>query len=260
MLRKSVNERMHEFVEYHINGDGECNNIVLREYAERHKLTKQERFALSFFFAVCYCVESAVFMLRHEPEIRRSPKEWAEQNKSKIIFQSDRKYTKMLDHFAKSLEFYSTIDAGEVAEAFGERVVLKDAIPEVERWYFFGRFSAYLFLETYIDMCGLPCENTTIEWREGATATSGLMNVFGYDKAAEMFDAHKRLLIPTERLDELLAILAKAVERSGGDSNTTKLETSLCAYRKFYKGSRYNGFYLDRMLGEIEWYKKVALI
>ena len=31
----------------------------------------------------------------------------------------------------------------------------------------------------------------------------------------------------------------------------TEVETSLCAYRKFYKATRYNGYYLDRMLEEI---------
>jgi len=30
----------------------------------------------------------------------------------------------------------------------------------------------------------------------------------------------------------------------------------LCAYRKFFKGSRYNGYYLDRMLEEVIYMKK----
>ena len=30
----------------------------------------------------------------------------------------------------------------------------------------------------------------------------------------------------------------------------------MCAYRKFYKGTRYNGFYLDRQLEEIYHFKK----
>ena len=43
---------------------------------------------------------------------------------------------------------------------------------------------------------------------------------------------------------------------SGLDANPTKLETSLCAYRKFYKGTRYNGYYLDRMLEELVYFKR----
>ena len=33
-MKKSTEERLKEFVDYHINGDGECNGIVLKRYAD----------------------------------------------------------------------------------------------------------------------------------------------------------------------------------------------------------------------------------
>ena len=46
--------------------------------------------------------------------------------------------------------------------------------------------------------------------------------------------------------------LQQQVKRAGGDDSLVKLETSLCAYEKFFKGTRYNGYYADRQLEEVE--------
>ena len=40
------------------------------------------------------------------------------------------------------------------------------------------------------------------------------------------------------------------VKHCNGDDNWLKLETSLCAYEKMFRGTRYNGYYADRMLQE----------
>lgn len=46
---KSAESRMTEFVKYHIEGDGECNNVVLKAYADKHGLDTQQRFDLAYF-------------------------------------------------------------------------------------------------------------------------------------------------------------------------------------------------------------------
>ena len=43
-----LEKRMTEFVHYHINGDGECNGIVLKEYADMHGLTDEKRITIHF--------------------------------------------------------------------------------------------------------------------------------------------------------------------------------------------------------------------
>lgn len=258
---KSKEARIDEFVRYHNEGDGECNNIILKAYADAHNLTIKERFDLCYFFAVTYCVESAVIMLKESEAIKKQPEAWAKANKGKMIFQSDRKYMKMRDNFPKSLRFYA--DNLQSPQDFIDKttknnvVILQEAIKRIERWYFFGRFAAFLFIETFVEMTGMKAENTTIDWQDGATATSGLMNVFGYDQEAIVFDRDKKLpkRTPKAVLDAMLKELAGRIEKAGGDSNTAKVETSLCAYRKFHKGSRYNGYYLDRMLEELWFYK-----
>ena len=160
----------------------------------------------------------------------------------------------MKDSFEKCLEWFRNHRS---AGAF-LNIVQKDgvidldtAIKHIEGWTMFGRFSAFLFLEMFVNLVGAKIENTTIDWKNGNTATSGLLNLFGYDEAAKLFDKSGKLLLSSEKMDEYLGLVMRKIEEAGGSANVTEIETSLCAYRKFYKGSRYNGYYLDRMLEEI---------
>ena len=246
-------KRLYEFVDYHINGDGECNGITLKAWADSKDLTDSERADLCFFFSLTYCVESAIVMFFDREKIAENPDAWAEENKKHIVFQSDRKYIKMLDAFNKCLRFFKERrkDVKKVCE--NEILDLRVLIEEVEKWPYFGRFSAYLFLETVAWVMGREIINAEMDWEHGDTATSGLMNVYGYDNAANEFDASRKLKKPFSQqvMQHMVEPLLLAIESGGGNSNITMVETSLCAYRKFYKGSRYNGYYLDRMLGEI---------
>lgn len=249
---KTVGKRINEFVDYHINGDGECNNVVLKEWAWLNCVTKQELYELSFFFAVTYCVESSIVLFRNREEVWKDVLNWSKQNKKNIIFQSDRKYMRMRDSFERCLLSFNRDLHGFIEKTSENGVlVLEKAIPYVSSWEMFGRFSAFLFLETFVALTGMPIENYTIEWKKGNTATSGLMNVYGMDEAANAFDKTGRLLLSEKTMDKMLLSLLNEIDKSGGSTNVTEVETSLCAYRKFYKGSRYNGFYLDRMLEEI---------
>lgn len=251
---KPFEKRVEEFVQYHINGDGECNTVVLSEWANRRNLGLQERFELAYFFSVTYCVESAIVIFLQKKEALENPRGWARENKEKLVFQSDRKYMKMKDSFENSLSWFSKHrDAGKFLKNIEKdgRIDLDLAVSEVEGWYMFGRFSAFLFLEMFVNLIGAEFENTTIDWKHGNTATSGLLNVFGFDDAANAFDKAGRLLLPIEKMDNMLSYVMSAISSAGGVPNVTEVETSLCAYRKFYKGSRYNGYYLDRMLEEL---------
>lgn len=257
---KPVAERMREFIAYHLNGDGECNAVLLAEYANRNGLTARERFDLAYFFSIVYCCESAIILFKNRNQIKANPVITSQSLKPEMIFQSDRKYMKMRDCFARALEFWSErlLNVGGDKFIIGGIIDLRNAVLEVEKWYMFGRFSAYLFLETYATLMECEVTDITIDWKNGDTATSGLLNLFGKDAEANEFDARGVLRVPRDKLDGWFKKVASLVSSRGGDANATKLETSLCAYRKFYKGTRYNGYYLDRMLEELIWYKKLS--
>jgi len=78
------------------------------------------------------------------------------------------------------------------------------------------------------------------------------MNVFGFDTDADEYDKTGKMRHELRAgLDAMLDELCQAISESGGNPSQTCIETSLCAYRKFHKGSRYNGYYLDRQLDEL---------
>ena len=109
-----------------------------------------------------------------------------------------------------------------------------------------------MFCEMFVNLVEIPFKNTSIDWMHGDTATSGLLNLFCFDEAANAFDKTGKLVgVSVQQMDVMFANVIKNVASAKGSTNATELETSLCAYRKFYKGSRYNGYYLDRMLEEI---------
>lgn len=242
---------MDEFCAYHRDGDGECNAILLKEYADAHGLNAKDRFDLAYFFSITYCCESGVILfLNREADLYTL--------KGDMIFQSDRKYVRMRDYFERLiLQWKNGLSHYDTSRWFENGVLSLDkGIKDVEKWYMFGRFSAFLFLETYATLMNTPVTNTTIDWQNGDTATSGLLNLFGHDEFANDFDHKGILQVPVDKMDGYLRKTAENVKLSKGDPNTTKIETSLCAYRKFYKGTRYNGYYLDRMLEELVWYQR----
>lgn len=252
---KSAEERMAEFVKYHIEGDGECNNVVLKAWAEKHGLELQDRYVLAFLFSVTYCVESAIALFyARRKEGSLTPKTVAEL-KPKMIFQSDRKYMRMKDNFEKCVNHFesSNSDAKKFLLNVSDngKIKLQKAIKYVQSWVMYGRFASFLFLETFIELTGIKSDNTTIDWKNGDTATSGLLNVYGLDNFADAFDKKGILGVSYSNLNTMLGKVLHMIEQNGGNVNVTEVETSLCAYRKFYKGSRYNGYYLDRMLEEI---------
>lgn len=251
---KTVQQRIEEFCIYHRDGDGECNNVVLKAWAKKHCNNMQELYELSYFFAITYCVESAIVLFNERKKVFSDITGWVAENKRSLVFQSDRKYIRMRNSFERCLESFK---AGDDVDQFLQKItengiiILGKAVPYVSSWEMFGRFSAYLFLETFVELTRYPIENEKMNWHKNTTATSGLLNVFGLDNSANNWDKYKKLSVTVEKLDEMLNVLQEHIGMTGGSTNVTEIETSLCAYRKFYKGSRYNGYYLDRMLEEI---------
>lgn len=253
-----ADKRMREFVWYHIHGDGDCNGQVLRAFALAKGLSRQECFDLTYFYATTYCCVSAIFLLENRNRIRSDYSAFADEYKRKLIFQSDRKYVRMLDNFRSMLATWANLLDKHGADFDGRfinrnTIDTKAAILEIERWFFFRRFSAYLFIETYCDILGLEGSRAEGLDYEGDAMTfaGGLFYCFGMDNEAQYVQAHHKLPTDQQTFEALLFELQEQVKAAGGDDNVTKLETSLCAYEKFFKGTRYNGFYADRMLGEV---------
>ena len=256
-MNKSIEERFKEYIEYHIHGDADCNAVLLRKWADYNKLDLQQRFDLAYFFSITYCISSSILMFLEKDLILKDINKWVENNKNVIIFQSDRKYVKLLNNFNNCIMYFKdnlkAVDEFLDGVLINNTIVIEKALKKVSKWFYFGRFASYLFLETFMALTDYRIANTTIDWKNGDTATSGIMNLYGFDKSADFFDKHNKIPsnLDYKKLDQMLYKVLEQIRKKSGSDNVTNVETSLCAYRKFYKGSRYNGFYLDRQLEEI---------
>jgi hypothetical protein len=251
-------KRMKEFVWYHLNGDGDCNGQVLRVYAQTHKLTLQDVLDLTYFYATTYCCASAIFMMQNRERIIMNYEDFADEYKKKLIFQSDRKYVRMLDNFKGMLATW-VFQLSKGGERFHDIytnngiVDTKKVLSHAEKWFFFSRFSAYLFMETYCDIMNYGATHASGLDYEGDSMTfaGGLFYCFGMDDEALYVQKYHKLPIDRDTFESLIQEVQHEVRKAGGDDNFTKLETSLCAYEKFFKGTRYNGYYADRQLEEV---------
>lgn len=254
--------RMSEFVEYHINGDCDCNVNVLKEYAERHNLNTQEKLDLIYFYTLTYSVPSGIELYKSRNFLRTASDRQLEQMKSRIVFQSDRKYVRCLHNFEKSIQDWKTrLDgkAERIIKDISEGSRLKDGtIKYLEEWYFIGRFAAYLFAETF---CGLfnqdmPKTVDELQFNQGEVYTAGIFNVFGKDDEAEAVEKNGITKEQEKEAEGYVKQILEAVSAAGGKANIYDIETTLCAYRKHFKGTRYNGYYIDRQLAEINEMKR----
>lgn len=98
-----------------------------------------------------------------------------------MLFQSDRKYLKMNDRFISSYFDFKNKDIFGILR-YKENINFEETIKLIESCYSFGRFSAFLFLETYGEIFECEFSNNKLDWNNGQTVTSGILNVLGKDK------------------------------------------------------------------------------
>jgi len=107
-----------------------------------------------------------------------------------------------------------------------------EAYQLVSSWYYFGRYAAYLFLEVWMNVCSPGWKDDLKPgWEPDENYTKGAQILAGSNDPAA--------------LDAFL----DRVRKDTGD-NVFAIETSLCAVAKFEKGTRYDGYYTERMLSD----------
>lgn len=243
------NCRIADFIQFH-NESCLADSIVLPmvQYLQLSGKTDKEtmRDAVTFY-SLTYSVPTTIVLLEKKKELLLEPKKFWKRYKNRLLFQSDRKYVKLNDRFIDG--YFSVKLSGIYDYLDGEEVLdLEKCVNMVENCYSFGRFSAFLLLETYSNVFNRNFTNNKLDWLHGSTVTSGMLNVLGYDKEANLWDKNHNLPINPDEFDNISNKLLQKVSRG---KNLTVLETNLCAYRKLFKGSRYIGYYSDRVLEEL---------
>lgn len=205
-----------EYIEYHLQGDAGVEERMIASLAKHYALSDWDAFRLIYFYTMTYHIPSALAMLEGERNIKH------------LKFRTDRRYVRCNGAYDRLLAELNEDKLTRLQQVKDTATAYK----EVRSWYFFGRYAAYLFLEVYYNVFHPEWEDNLIpDWEQDENYTKGAVLIVGrYD----------------------IAELNKFLDNAKKDTkdNVFALETSLCAVEKFRKGTRYNGYYTERMLNE----------
>lgn len=231
--------------------DGATDYCLLLPFAEDYNLDTEERLWLAFLYGMSYSCTTAIRIYSEFPRLKEvSPKKlkkfWFE-HKEELWFQPDKRYLKNNDQvipaiksihklakFFGSLEDYMLplLDQGFDA-------AYKDIL---KRWDFFGPMGAYLFFDALHGLCPeLYSDPTNLDWKNcGKTVPEGMAHLLGLDD-----QALRETPFDFDRFNKNVDMLSQRF-----DQPKIVVESTLCAFRKLFKGSRYVGYYADRQLEE----------
>ena len=208
-----------EYIAYHRQGDAGVEERMIASLCRHFALNEWDAFRLIYFYTMTYHIPSALAMLLE-----------GERDIKKLHFRTDRRYVRCNGAFPRLL---NELNQDKFKRLLGCKTTT-EAYKEVRSWFFFGRYAAYLFLEVFINTFAvgkLWIDDLVPDWEPDENYTKGAASIVGSNDPAA-----------------LTLFLARA--RNDAADNVFAIETSLCAVEKFRKGTRWNGYYTERMLQE----------
>lgn len=206
-----------EYIAFHKVGDPCVEEKMMAKLCKYYGLDEWQTFKAIYYYSMCYNLIDP-FRLLQNPNLP----------KSSIDFCTDRRYVRIGDRYNTLLKELRK----EKLEMLKSCKTTTEAYKVVSSWYYFGRFTAYLFLECWTYMYDMDWEDDFLPaWEKDELYTKGAMHVAGlkeYDKG---------------KLDEF----CKRAKKLTG-SNAFSLETSLCCVAKILKGTKGVGSYTENLL------------
>lgn len=208
-----------EYIAYHRRGDAAVEERMIASLAKYFNLSQWDTFKLIYFYSMTYHIPSALRLLSKPTTTQ----------KKDIVFRTDRRFVGFSGRFYRLLKdlnnhmFHSIQSCKTTEEAYNT----------VRKWFYFGRYAAFLFLEVYYN-CFRPkwYDNLRFKWETNENYTKGAVHIIG-----------------TNDINALNAFLERA--KKDTEDNCFAIETSLCAVAKFIKGTRWDGYYTERLLDNI---------
>ncbi len=276
-----VNGRLEEYLQYHkVSYDAQDidpSYPMLRYVCDRFELNMEQRYWLAFLYATCYCGSTVYYMYNEFPDLAGVDlgrmERWWQAHRQQLYFQTDCRWIRSRNQFVEVVAGYRHLlqleggpDATHLQQQVWEVVAgLRADCTPTESYDFcyeffsavpyFGRFRMFLLLEAVHVMTGLPLEPTGLPLREAQSSRNGLCFAFGKDHLLRGNDYGDRPLTDEEyqelgvNYDELIATMKQTWPNDR--VNAWNVETTLCAYKKWHRGKRYPGFYIDRQHDEI---------
>jgi hypothetical protein len=256
-----------EYLSYHkqssIAGDIDPQNDCLLYVANRFELNMEQRYWLAFLFGTCYCAPTVYYIYNEFPDYStvnvNRLKKWWDQNKSRLIFQTDRQRVRSNDQFVDSFISYRNI-VGKTQEnhfsAFKSPEPTRtysNALKSMSEVFSFGRFTMFIYLEMVSVLTNCKMIPNDLDLKNAESCRNGLALALGRKDLFTHFKDKK--LNETDYFDlyyGLNQIEAEIEKMNINHKSMFAIETTLCAYKKAKLGKRYIGYYIDRNREEIE--------
>lgn len=268
--------RINEYILYHIRS-GQALDIdpqveAIRYICDRFELSQEQRFWLCFLFSTNYCVPTTYFMYNEFPDFQTCDvarlQRWWDENRAKLIFQTDRAWIRSRNQFVGVFESYRDFirmwSAGTMSQENAIiNAVSKGATPfdryEELNLNFkvaqFGRFAMFLYSELLYAVCGMNI-GVKFDIREAESSRNGLVFALGMEDQIPGRTGKTLEGSTIATLNRGLAIIVAEINRQpilARHKTLWSIETTLCAFKKHkLNGKRYVGYYIERMRKEIE--------
>lgn len=261
------NWRKNKLIEY-IGSFPDEIGPVMRRYFLTTQADKDQQVWWVLLYSACYCMGTACVLAEELDYKTLKPKQlrrfW-EENKPRLIFQSDRRYIKNMNQFNDIVAEFIKRSHRQPWSYISQFIkntpqeTYKALYSEVSSWKYYGRFGTILFLYNLNKLLGVELDSTDYDWKTGKTTTAAIFNAYYEDDKADDFEADGKLTQEqVQFLDTTLQKVIKILKKRYPDKVWTIMgvTSDLCSYRKLFKQSRYLGYYVDRQQEELIWLQK----
>lgn len=230
--------------------DGATDYCLLPVFADEEQLNPDQRFWLAYLYGLSYSQTTAIRTFLEFPDlpsvnIPRLNVFW-KHNKNSLYFNPDRKYVKNNDKFVPAIKNMKELTGNCPVDYWEE--LTQDGFQPMYRaakrdWFYFGPMGLYLFFDALWGL--LPqqyVDPDQIDWRNcGKTVPEGMCHLLYWDELIG------DKIYPIDQFNKAVRWICRNT-----DQPVVLIESTLCAFRKLFKGTRYIGYYADRMMLECE--------
>ena len=257
-----------EFLEYHINSskakDIDPSNDCLKYVADRFELNIEQRYWLAFLFGTCYSSTMVYYVYNEFPDYENVDverlQEWWDNNKQNTLFQTDRLRIKSQNKFVETFTSYKSLLGNRSQEDYfkslkqpTKQTTYDNCYNDLSQIRNFGRFTMFIYLEMIQVLTGYEFEPTYLDLKNAESCRNGLVYHLGHYELDTHGNEKKLTNKQINYLQYKFKELKKEIQQLDIEhKNIWNIETTLCAYKKFKKGKRYIGYYIDRQKKEIE--------
>lgn len=259
---------MVDFITYHIESskakDIDPSNDCLRYVSDRFELNIEQRYWLAFLFGTCYSATTVYYIYNEFPDYENVDvnrlQRWWDANKNKSLFQTDRLRVKTQDKFVETFVSYKNLLNGMSQQDYFESLRQPTSQNTYDNCYSnlseirnFGRFTMFIYLEMINVLTGYELEPTYLDLKNAESCRNGLVYHLGHYELDTHGNNNKLTSKHINYLQYKFKELKKEIEQLDIEHrNIWNVETTLCAYKKYKKGKRYIGYYIERQRKEIE--------